>query len=145
MKSTIVLLALVTAACSATRSTETSDSNTSRFESNRLTLTATDRVSAPGILFTRPRVTPSTGKLTVASTRYGSLCRYELFGDVNLTGSTITLVVTFAERLTLCSQEIRALSYEADITAPKGTYDVIVIHQQDAQRDTAQRITVSIP
>ena len=44
----------------------------------------------------------------------------------------------------MCTQEIRAISYDAEISGIVGTYDLAVVHVQDSTRDTvlAQRVVI---
>lgn len=98
-------------------------------ESPALRFVVRDSVAVPGFLFARPRISSMPGAVAVTATQYGSLCRNEVTAGVDISPPAITLTVKFAERLTLCTGEIRKLVYDAEIRglAP-GTYDVTVVH-----------------
>ena len=82
---------------------------------------------------------------TVTSTRSGSLCLFDVAGRADVSASALTLHLTFAERLTVCTAEIRALTYRAAVSGlAKGTYDLRVIHEESGRQDTtvAQSVVV---
>ena len=110
-----------------------------------LRLTVTDTLGVGGVLFAKPVATAAPAKLTVTNTRYGSLCRYDVLGQADISASAITLRITFSERLTLCTEEIRTLTYRADISSlSPNEYDLRVIHIESGKQDTllVQRVTV---
>jgi hypothetical protein len=143
----ILVAALVSGACSvSTRTaTEAADSNRQVSVAEPLTLTVTDAPARPGMLWARPLVTGAAGSVSVRSTRYGSVCRYETHGQASVTPGRITLEIQFFERTALCTGDIRALTYDAQIKAPAGTYDVTVVHQENGAREVAQRQTIAVP
>lgn len=148
MRAPIILVAaLMSGACSvSTRTaTEATDSNRQVSVAEPLTLTATDAPAQPGMLWVRPLVTGAAGAVSVRSTRYGSLCRYETHGQASVRPGSITLEIQFLERTTLCTGDVRALTYDAQIKAPAGTYDVTVVHQENGAREVAQRQTITVP
>ena len=95
-----------------------------------LKLVVSDQPSSGGIDFALPFVADSTGAIIVGDTQYGSLCQTAVTGSASVNGTAVVLRVTFAERMTVCTQEIRALSYHATITVPAGPHDVTVIHYE---------------
>lgn len=109
-----------------------------------LRLELTDYPTPPGIMFALPSVTGGDGHLVVENTRYGSLCLFAVDGRAETTDHTIALHVSFEQRLSVCTQEIRALKYSATITEPAGVYDVLVIHEENAAADTLVRRTVTV-
>ena len=104
-----------------------------------------DSAAAMGFMFPRPSVAVSSSAVTVHDKRYGSLCQLDLAASASVTGSVIALHVKFAERLTSCVAEVRALSYTARISAAPGSYDLIVIHDQNNAADTVLTQKVLIP
>jgi hypothetical protein len=109
-----------------------------------LRLDLRDFTSPPGIMFALPSVTPGTGNLVVENTRYGSLCRFEVSGRADVKGHTIGVHIGFAERLTVCTAEIRALTYKATLSVPAGSYDVAVIHENGNEADTLVKRAVTV-
>jgi hypothetical protein len=110
-----------------------------------LRLAVSDAVSPGGILFARPSASAADSTVTVTSTRYGSLCQYDVSGHADVSASAITLHVAFVERLTVCTAEIRSLTYRAAVSGlAKGAYDLHVIHEESGRQDTtvAQSIVV---
>lgn len=104
-----------------------------------------DYPTNPGIMFALPSVTAGDGTIDVQNTRYGSLCRFAVDGRVDASGNTLGLHVSFTERLTSCTAEIRALKYTATLTEPPGTYNLFVIHENGTRGDTLVRTTVTVP
>jgi predicted ATPase len=103
-----------------------------------------DFATSGGIFWALPSVTAGTQSIVVESTRYGSLCRYAVTGTSPIQGNRIELRVRFAERLTLCTADIRALSYTATVSGLSGTYAVAVIHEEGARSDTLALRTVTV-
>lgn len=151
MKGFSLLAALLVASCSGALapSGAPSDVGPSAVHSDTringaLRLELVDSPTVPGIMFALPSVTGGDGKIVVENTRYGSLCVFAVDGHADASGNTIGLHITFEERLTTCTPEIRALKYTATITQPPGTYDVLVIHEENAAADTLVRRTVAV-
>jgi hypothetical protein len=143
-----LLLTLAVAACSAdsTTSPTPADNHQTVSVNDRLRLEAEDFPAPGGVLFVLPSVTPASNSIVVSSTQYGSLCRTALTGDAAINGQTIGVRVRFTERLTVCTAEIRALSYTATVSGvPTGTYDVAVIHEYNNSVDTVVRRSVAVP
>jgi hypothetical protein len=146
----VVTLAAL-AACSATVTVP----NTSPVTSNdalvttdgQLKLTVTDTVAQPGMLFITGTIVGGQGMVTVASTRYGSLCATTITAHADVATGKIALTVKYGERLALCTAGIRSITYRAQIGGlAAGAYDVSVIHTNaDNSTSTvlAQRVTVS--
>jgi hypothetical protein len=137
---------LVIAACSATEPTA-ADLNADHevaSTNGALTLDVRDFVSAGGLLFTLPRVSAGDGAVVVNNTRYGSLCYYTVEGSVDKAGNILLLHIRYTPRLTMCRNEIRALSYTATIAASAGNYEVIVVHEENNKTDTLQRASVTV-
>jgi hypothetical protein len=109
-----------------------------------LRLELQDYPTNAGIFFALPSVAAGDGSIVVENTRYGSLCRFAVDGRADQAGNTIGLHISFSERLTLCTQEIRALKYTATLTEQPGTYNVFVIHDDGSGPDTLVRRTVSV-
>jgi hypothetical protein len=111
-----------------------------------LRLVVKDTLARPGVFYALPSITAETGAIVVSNTRYGSLCRLAVSGRADIQGNTIGLHVTFAERLTMCTSEIRALTYDATVSGlSHGTpYDVAVIHEENGQADTVRTATVVV-
>lgn len=111
-----------------------------------LKLTVSDTTFRPGVMFTAGSIAGGQGTVTVMSTRYGSLCSTSITAHADVASGTITLRVKFAERLTVCTAEIRAITYRAEVgSLAAGTYDVNVIHTNaDGTTSTvlAQRVKV---
>jgi predicted ATPase len=97
-----------------------------------------------GIFWALPSVTAGTQSIVVEHTRYGSLCRYAVAGRTQIQGNRIELHVDFAQRLTLCTADIRALRYTATVSGLSGTYEVAVIHEEGARSDTLALRTVTV-
>ena len=134
----LLTLVLLTSACSSTTTLEVTDtSNRTVFTDGPLRVTATDTISMMGALFARPSATGGPGQINVRSTRYGSLCQYAVSGRADVTSSSITLHVTFSERLTSCIAQVRSLTYDAELTGlPAKTYDLTVVHEESGRKDT---------
>lgn len=95
----------------------------------QLKFTVSDAPARPGVMFIAGTIAGGQGMATVSSTRYGSLCSTNIAGHADVAAGTITLQVKVSERLALCTAEVRAITYRAEIGAlAPGTYDVKVIH-----------------
>ncbi|SRR5512143_1365839 len=125
-----VLALTALAACSASVTTTDGAPATNLVSSEgQLTLTVSDAPARPGFLFVAGTVTGGQGVVTVASTRYGSTCATSVTAHADVETGKITLLVKYSERLTICTAEIRALTYRADIGGlVPGAYDVTVVH-----------------
>ncbi|HVX40783.1 MAG TPA: hypothetical protein VHB25_14530 [Gemmatimonadaceae bacterium] len=112
-----------------------------------LTLKVQDFATNPGIFWALPSIVSSPSTISIQSTQYGNLCRESVDGGAAVTGSHVTLDVTFTDKPdAVCSAEIRALRYTADIAAPAGTYDVTVVHHDGARADTlVKQRTIVVP
>jgi hypothetical protein len=101
-----------------------------RFTSEgQLSLTVSDAPAQPGLLFITGTVEGGQGKVTVRSTRYGSVCATDITAHADVASVKITLRVTYSERFALCTADIRAITYRAEVSAlAPGAYDVEVIH-----------------
>jgi hypothetical protein len=151
MKNLALLGALLSAACSGALSTRpaSSDSGASAVHNDSrvngaLRLELTDYPTNAGIMFALPSVTGGDGQIVVENTRYGSLCLFAVDGRAETIDHTIALHISFEQRLSVCTQEIRALKYSARITEPAGVYDELVIHEENAAADTLVRRTVTV-
>src|SRR4051812_18006978 len=100
---------LIATGCSGV--TTTSGDQSVVTESGGLRFEASDFLAQPGMLFAKPSVTAEGGTIVARSTRYGSLCRFAVTGHADVQANRIGLHVGFSERLTICTAEIRALSY----------------------------------
>lgn len=140
MKGIALALLVVTVSCRNAAITDAS----SPFDTP-LTLTVRDFPTIPGIDWIMGLVQTETSSVTVTSTRYGSLCRLAVDGSASVVGRTVTLDITFAERLASCPAEFRALTYSAVIGGLSGTYDLNVVHHENAQADTVVRRTIVVP
>src|SRR5437762_7590958 len=137
MNRVLVLLALSSGACSSSvQAPNAGDTSQRVVVEEPLRLTISDFATSPGILFVRPNAAVSPSLVTVRSTRYGSLCRYDVSGHASVQSAVINLRIVYTERLTLCTQEIRAISYAAEVKATSGTYDLVVLHEENAKADT---------
>ena len=151
MKSFSLLALLLAAACSGTLAPSATPNDaganavhTDTRINGALRLELVDSPTVPGIMFALPSVTGSDGKIVVENTRYGSLCVFAVDGHADASGNTVALHISFEQRLTTCTPEIRSLKYTATITRPPGTYDVLVIHEENAGADTLVRRTVAV-
>lgn len=141
----VLALAALTA-CSAATATEGTRSDSIVTVDDRLTLTVSDAPARPGIMFIAGTVTGGHGNVVVSSTRYGSVCALNVTAHADIANGKITLTVTYSERATICTADIRAITYRAEIgSLVPGTYDVDVIHKNvDGSGGTVltQRVTV---
>jgi hypothetical protein len=93
---------------------------------------------------TDAKVTGAVGAITVTKSQLGSLCRFAVEGNADVRGGKIGVHLTFVERLTSCTAEVRVLQYDATVSAAPGTYDVAVMHELNGKVDTIARQTVSV-
>ncbi|MEP6617946.1 MAG: hypothetical protein ABJE47_01475 [bacterium] len=111
-----------------------------------LKLSVVDAPAQPGVLFIAAAVTGGATSVTVKSTRYGSMCSTAVTAHADVVGNQVTLHVTYAERLTICTADVRAVSYTANIGGLTiGNYDVHVVHTNpDGSTSTVltQRVAV---
>ncbi len=130
-------------ACTASESTGPETQVTT---DGALRLTVTDAVSSPGILFALPYIAKEGSTIVVTNSRYGSLCHYDVIGKAEVSGTDVVVRVTYSPRLTLCTGEIRKLSYRAEVSglAPK-TYTVRVVHSENNVSDTLVTQAVTLP
>lgn len=116
-------------ACSASTTTPDVTSGARISSNGQLTLTVTDAPAQPGILFITGTITGGQGLVTVSSTRYGSVCATDITAKADVASGKITLTVKYAERTAICTADIRAITYRADIgSLVPGLYDVNVVH-----------------
>jgi hypothetical protein len=151
MKLTGLLLLALTASCAASitgddaSGTDLNGAQDTLKVNGPLRLALRDFSTPGGILWALPSVTPQAGAIVVENTRYGSLCRNAVTGRADIQARTVALHVTFSERTTICTGEIRALRYTATIATAPGTYDVAVIHEENNRVDTLARRSVVVP
>lgn len=144
----LTTLALLTlGACSAGVTPATGTSDTIVTSDGQLKLTVSDAPAQPGVFFIAGSVAGGPAMVTIASTRYGSLCSTAITGHATVGPGVVTLQVTYSERTAICTADIRAITYRGEITglAP-GLYDVNVIHTNaDGSSGTVltQRVTVT--
>ena len=133
MRHTHLALALLSlAACSGTSlSAPTGDPLVS--VDGPLTFTVSDAPALPGVLWIAPTAEGTRGAVTAYAIRYGSLCALAVSARAEVVGSQITLHVAFAPRQGVtCTQEIRALQYNARITGlPAGRFVVHILHSEN--------------
>jgi hypothetical protein len=151
MKKFVLATVLLSVACSgavATHDTPTEIGTSPVHSETRVTgalrLDLLDYPTNGGIMFALPSVSGGNGAIAVENTRYGSLCLLAVDGSADATGNTIALHMSFVERLTMCTAEIRALKYTATISEPPGSYHVLVIHEENARTDTLVRTNVTV-
>lgn len=126
----LTLLAL--AACSGTSlSAPTSDPLVS--VAGPLTFTVSDAPALPGVLWIAPTAEGARGAVNAYAIRYGSLCSTAVSARADVVGAQVYLHVAFAPRQgAICSQEIRALQYNARITGlAAGRVSVHILHSED--------------
>jgi hypothetical protein len=148
MRRLLPAVLLAVGACSAATVAsvdDASNNNTRSVSDGALRFTTTDYPTQAGFLFARPTPVVSPASIALQSTRYGSLCRFEVTPKLTVTDGSIVMHVNFAERATVCTAEIRALRYEAQIGVPKGSYDLTVVHDEGAQSDTVVHQQVVVP
>jgi hypothetical protein len=134
-----------TAACSTAPSDATKPDLNERPGETALALNVTDALGSPGLISALPSVTGEAGLIRVQHTRYGSLCRYAVTGEAQVEGSRVAVHITFAEKLSICTEELRALTYIGTLPSAAGSYDVLVIHHEpDTRTDTLVRKTVNV-
>src|SRR4051812_22484127 len=89
---------------------------TSNKVSGPFQLEVKDFATQGGIFWALPSVTPGANSIVVENTRYGSLCQFDVAGSAQTDGNKIALRITFNERLTSCTADIRALRYTATLS-----------------------------
>jgi len=136
---------LIAAACSGSNLAPLDTANKQTLKDGPLQFTVSDFTAPGGVLWVRPTPVVSKGNISVQSTRYGSLCLYDVGAHADVAKGAITMHVTFSERLTVCTAEIRALRYDAELSVPAGSYALTVIHDQGTARDTVINQAVSVP
>jgi hypothetical protein len=110
-----------------------------------LKLELSDFAANPGVLWALPSIATDTGAVVVEQTNYGSLCRDDVTGAASVRPGHIELRMNFVESLRLCTAEVRALRYEATISAPSGMYAVVVLRASNNQVDTLRTASVVVP
>lgn len=134
-------------ACSASSTTQVARQDARLSSSDQLTLTVTDAPARPGLMFIAGTITGGQGGVTISSTRYGSVCSTDINANATVANGKITLTVKYAERTALCTADIRAITYRADIAGVSpGEYEVDVIHSNaDGSTGTVltQRVKVT--
>jgi len=146
MRRFLPVVLLIAGACSGSNVAPLdAPANTKTLKDGALELTVTDFTTPGGILWARPTPVLSKGNISIQSTRYGSLCLFDVGAHADVGNGTITMHVTFNERLTVCTAEIRALRYDAELSVPAGPYELTVIHDEGTARDTVIKQTVSVP
>ena len=109
-----------------------------------LKLTVSDAPVQPGLLFVTGSVVGGPAMVTVASTRYGSVCSTAVVAHATVSGTTITLRVTYSDKVAVCTADIRAITYRAEISGlSQGAYDVNVLHT-NSDGSTATVITQQV-
>ena len=134
-------------ACSASNTTQVARQDVRFSSDDQLTLTVTDAPARPGFMFVAGTITGGQGAVIVSSTRYGSVCSTDITANAAVANGKITLTVKFAERTAICTADIRAITYRADIAgvAP-GEYEVDLVHSNaDGSSGTVltQRVKVT--
>jgi hypothetical protein len=134
-------------ACSASNTTQVARQDARLSSNDQLTLTVTDAPARPGVMFVAGTITGGQGAVTVSSTRYGSVCSTDITANADVAKGKITLTVKFAERTAICTADIRAITYRADIAGiVPGEYEVDVVHSNaDGSNGTVltQRVKVT--
>jgi hypothetical protein len=124
-----VLALAVLSGCSATMTTEGARSDSLITTEGQLRLAVADAPAQPGMMFITGTIVGGHGNVVVSSTRYGSVCATNIAAHAEVATSKITLVVTYSERTAICTADIRAITYRAEIDSlAPGSYDVTVIH-----------------
>lgn len=118
---------IVAAACSS--ASDLSSPNNDVAIDGPLRFTLTDAPTSPGVLFISANATGGTGALTITSTRYGSLCATAVSAHADLASGAVLLKVKYSERTAMCTADIRAITYKADISGlAAGVHSVRVVH-----------------
>ena len=143
MRALIALAALAITGCSDTTLT-TPDQQAP--VDGPLRLMVSDTPGNAGLTLAKPYVTTDRSTIIVTNTRYGSLCRYDLRGRADVSANVVELRITFSERLTLCTEELRLLSYRAEVFGlAQKSYLVRVIHVENNVSDTLVTQSVTLP
>jgi hypothetical protein len=125
-----VLALAVLSACSSTMTMEGTRSDSLVTTEGQLTLTVADAPAQAGMMFIIGTVAGGHGKVIASSTRYGSVCATNIAAQADVASNKITLVVNYSERTAICTADIRAVTYRAEIgSLAPGLYDVTVIHR----------------
>lgn len=142
----ILALSLALAGCSSATSVKATLPSEQVSDVGALHLVVSDAVAQMGVLWALPSVTTTAGAVHVQQTTYGSLCALAVTGTSDVGAGVITLHVTYTPRATLCTQEVRALTYKADISAiPAGSYEARVVITNDAGTNTIVSRAVVVP
>lgn len=140
----VALLAL--AACSAAVTTPDTSVDRVVTVEGPLTLTVSDAPAQPGVLFVAGAVAASPGAVMMTSTRYGSVCSTAIAAHATVSAGLVTLQVGFSERFSICTKDIRAITYRADLRGlPPAIYDVRLVHTNSDGTSSVvvtQRVTV---
>ena len=116
-------------ACSASNTTQVARQDVRLSSSDQLTFTVTDAPARPGVMFIAGTITGGQGVVTVSSTRYGSICSTDVTANATVANGKITLTVRYSERTAICTADIRAITYHAEIAGiTPGVYQVDVVH-----------------
>jgi len=110
-------------------------------ESSVVRLSVSDAPASMGLALVRPEPQGGAGEVVVVGLRYGSLCNTAVSGRSDMTGTLITISITYEERLASCTKEVRLLTYRAEVLrlAP-GEYDVNVVHSDSANHTEGELI-----
>lgn len=129
----VALLALTAIACSKASGTLSPVEGPSNvFVDGPLRITTTDQPTSPGVLFVRPSSTGGTGSVTATGIRYGSVCALAVSGHADIAPGSVTIHIVYAGRLTACTADIRALTYQAVVSGlTPGAYDVKIMHTME--------------
>jgi hypothetical protein len=141
----LFLLLLALGACSsATVSAPTGDPLVSVV--GPLTFTVSDAPALPGVSWIAPTAEGTRGAVTAYAIRYGSLCSTAVSARADVTGSQVYLHVAFAFRQGVaCSQEIRALQYNARLAGlSAGRFIVHILHSEDGGATETEVRTQSV-
>jgi hypothetical protein len=145
-RAAFISVAVVCSACSSTSTSQPSETSDQIVTtSGPLRLTVTDFPTMGGVMWALPSAEVGTSSVTVQNTRYGSLCAVAVSGNAAVRPGSVVLHIRFAERLTSCVAEIRALKYEPQISGLSGPYDLTVIHDQNNRADTLVQRKITVP
>jgi hypothetical protein len=145
-KALLLPFVLLLGCAGATPTGERSDDNQIVSTDGPLRLTVTDAPSMMGVLYARPTATVAPSAVTVTNTRYGSICLYAVTGHADVGANTITLRITFAQRLTICTADIRSLTYRAEVSGlSQKAYDLLVIHEESGKSDSVLTQHLVVP
>lgn len=143
MRRILPLIALLSLACSTAITTSPDEEVT---VDGPLRLAVSDAPAMMGVMYALPNVTTDRSTVIVTNTRYGSLCATAITGHADVTATTVTLRITYAERLTSCVAGVRAISYRAEVSGLTGkAYEVRVVHEENGQSNTLVTRSVTLP